>query len=230
MLADLVARLEGTPRPPVAALHRHYRFGDDDQGARRGGAGRRRRRGRRRCCGPRRRARRARSTTRSGAPRLRRAAAAPALGCGQAAEPGDAAAALAALERHRLLCAHREGPHGVRHWNRQVERWLAEETGDADPVRRGTPAARCWSPRTTTASASTTATPASSYAAPTGCCARRSRVGRAARLRARPARRGRDHARDDDPQEPGQPGRRGDRAAARRRSRGCSPASCSTRR
>ena len=30
---------------------------------------------------------------------------------------------------HRLLCAHREGPHGVRHWNRRVERWLAEETG-----------------------------------------------------------------------------------------------------
>jgi exodeoxyribonuclease V alpha subunit len=46
-----------------------------------------------------------------------------------AAEAGDAAAAVAALDEHRLLCAHREGPHGVRHWNQQVERWLGEETG-----------------------------------------------------------------------------------------------------
>ena len=46
------------------------------------------------------------------------------------AEAGDVAAALAALERHRLLCAHREGPFGVRHWNRQVEHWLTEATGD----------------------------------------------------------------------------------------------------
>ncbi|RWA15455.1 hypothetical protein MBRU_10420 [Mycolicibacterium brumae DSM 44177] len=38
--------------------------------------------------------------------------------------------ALAALDQHRLLCAHREGPFGVRHWNRQVERWLGDETGD----------------------------------------------------------------------------------------------------
>ncbi|MEO9322094.1 exodeoxyribonuclease V subunit alpha [Nocardioides sp. C4-1] len=45
-----------------------------------------------------------------------------------AAERGDAAAALDALDGHRLLCAHREGPYGVRHWNRQVERWLVERT------------------------------------------------------------------------------------------------------
>ena len=37
--------------------------------------------------------------------------------------------ALATLDEHRLLCAHREGPYGVRHWNRQVEKWLSEETG-----------------------------------------------------------------------------------------------------
>ncbi|MDT5342769.1 MAG: exodeoxyribonuclease alpha subunit [Mycobacterium sp.] len=37
--------------------------------------------------------------------------------------------ALATLDKHRLLCAHREGPYGVRHWNRQVEKWLSEETG-----------------------------------------------------------------------------------------------------
>ncbi|MCD4532837.1 exodeoxyribonuclease V subunit alpha [Nocardioides sp. cx-169] len=46
-----------------------------------------------------------------------------------AAEAGDHERALAALDRHRLLCAHREGPYGVRHWNRTVERWVAEETG-----------------------------------------------------------------------------------------------------
>ena len=43
---------------------------------------------------------------------------------------GDAEGAIAALGRHRLLCAHREGPRGVRLWNRQVEQWLGEETGD----------------------------------------------------------------------------------------------------
>jgi exodeoxyribonuclease V alpha subunit len=37
--------------------------------------------------------------------------------------------ALATLDEHRLLCAHREGPHGVRHWNRQVEQWISEATG-----------------------------------------------------------------------------------------------------
>jgi exodeoxyribonuclease V alpha subunit len=37
--------------------------------------------------------------------------------------------ALATLDEHRLLCAHREGPYGVQHWNRQVEKWLSEETG-----------------------------------------------------------------------------------------------------
>jgi exodeoxyribonuclease V alpha subunit len=47
----------------------------------------------------------------------------------QAARSGDAAGALAALGRHRLLCAHREGPHGVRTWNRLTETWLTEETG-----------------------------------------------------------------------------------------------------
>jgi exodeoxyribonuclease V alpha subunit len=46
------------------------------------------------------------------------------------AERGDVRAALAALEEHRLLCAHREGPHGVAHWSRQVEEWLREERAD----------------------------------------------------------------------------------------------------
>ncbi|MGB9308830.1 MAG: ATP-binding domain-containing protein, partial [Mycobacterium sp.] len=37
--------------------------------------------------------------------------------------------ALATLDGHRLLCAHRRGPFGVQHWNQQVQRWLSEETG-----------------------------------------------------------------------------------------------------
>lgn len=43
---------------------------------------------------------------------------------------GDADAASAILTEHRLLCAHRRGPFGVRYWNHQVERWLSEMTGE----------------------------------------------------------------------------------------------------
>jgi exodeoxyribonuclease V alpha subunit len=43
---------------------------------------------------------------------------------------GDERTALKTLDEHRLLCAHRRGPFGVQHWNRQVERWLTEETGE----------------------------------------------------------------------------------------------------
>jgi exodeoxyribonuclease V alpha subunit len=60
---------------------------------------------------------------------LRDDAVAAALAVRRAAEAGDAEGAIRALDEHRLLCAHREGPHGVRLWNRHVERWLAEETG-----------------------------------------------------------------------------------------------------
>lgn len=48
----------------------------------------------------------------------------------RAAILGDDEAALAILNEHRLLCAHRRGPFGVRYWNHQVERWLAELTGE----------------------------------------------------------------------------------------------------
>jgi exodeoxyribonuclease V alpha subunit len=61
---------------------------------------------------------------------LRPATVEAALAVRERAEAEDAAGALAALDRHRLLCAHREGPFGVRRWNGLVERWLAEE---ADP-------------------------------------------------------------------------------------------------
>ena len=49
----------------------------------------------------------------------------------RAAAKRDATVALADLGAHRLLCAHRDGPRGVRHWNRRVEQWLAE-AGDVD--------------------------------------------------------------------------------------------------
>jgi exodeoxyribonuclease V alpha subunit len=63
-------------------------------------------------------------------PRLRSLLLPHALRLRSAADAGDPAAALAALEDERLLCAHREGPHGVRHWNQQLERWISEETGE----------------------------------------------------------------------------------------------------
>ncbi|MGK2879612.1 MAG: exodeoxyribonuclease V subunit alpha [Mycobacterium sp.] len=53
-----------------------------------------------------------------------------ALSVHKAAAEGDAAGALGRLDDHRLLCAHREGPYGIRHWNRQIQRWLSEETGE----------------------------------------------------------------------------------------------------
>lgn len=54
-----------------------------------------------------------------------------ALAVRQAAEAGGGAAAVAALDDHRLLCAHRDGPYGVTGWNRQVEHLLTEATGVA---------------------------------------------------------------------------------------------------
>ena len=44
-----------------------------------------------------------------------------------AAERGDAVAALEALDRHRLLCAHRRGPRGVQHWSALAARWINDE-------------------------------------------------------------------------------------------------------
>jgi exodeoxyribonuclease V alpha subunit len=42
-----------------------------------------------------------------------------------AARAGNVRTALKALDQHRLLCAHREGPYGVSWWSAEVERWLA---------------------------------------------------------------------------------------------------------
>ncbi|GAA2108134.1 exodeoxyribonuclease V subunit alpha [Microlunatus panaciterrae] len=44
----------------------------------------------------------------------------------EAARAGLAFEALAALDLHRLLCAHRSGPFGVARWGLEAERWLAE--------------------------------------------------------------------------------------------------------
>lgn len=54
----------------------------------------------------------------------------------EAAIDGDAATALEAIGRHRILCAHRRGPHGVRRWNQQAESWLAEEVDGFAPYGR----------------------------------------------------------------------------------------------
>lgn len=62
-------------------------------------------------------------------PALRDEALAAALAVRAAALEGNAEAAVQALDGHRLLCAHREGLFGVRHWNRQIERWVTEATG-----------------------------------------------------------------------------------------------------
>ncbi|OBK30950.1 exodeoxyribonuclease V subunit alpha [Mycobacterium asiaticum] len=54
-----------------------------------------------------------------------------ALAIRQAAVLGDAVSALATLNDHRLLCAHRRGRYGIAYWNRHIERWLSEATGEA---------------------------------------------------------------------------------------------------
>jgi exodeoxyribonuclease V alpha subunit len=62
--------------------------------------------------------------------KLRKVLVPHALALRTAAILSDEHAALATLDEHRLLCAHRRGPSGVQHWNRQVERWLTEATGE----------------------------------------------------------------------------------------------------
>ena len=65
------------------------------------------------------------------ADRLREVLLPHALRVREAAVAGAGEIALTTLGEHRLLCAHREGPFGVSHWNAQVQRWLTEETGQA---------------------------------------------------------------------------------------------------
>jgi exodeoxyribonuclease V alpha subunit len=49
-----------------------------------------------------------------------------------AAADGDHARALAAMDRVRILCAHRRGEQGVAGWIERIEAWLAA-TGQVDP-------------------------------------------------------------------------------------------------
>ena len=49
----------------------------------------------------------------------------------EAAILGDHRVATSTLDEHRLLCAHRHGPFVVAQWNRQVQRWLTEATGES---------------------------------------------------------------------------------------------------
>jgi exodeoxyribonuclease V alpha subunit len=59
----------------------------------------------------------------------------------RAAAAGKATDALVALERHRLLCAHRRGPYGAARWSRVVQRWL--EHGLDGDRRAGLPGGFC---------------------------------------------------------------------------------------
>ncbi|TNC44651.1 exodeoxyribonuclease V subunit alpha [Mumia zhuanghuii] len=54
---------------------------------------------------------------------------------------GDVEAALAHLDSRRLLCAHRTGPFGTRHWNQLIERALAERVPEValQPMYIGRP-------------------------------------------------------------------------------------------
>lgn len=63
------------------------------------------------------------------ADRLREVLVAHALRLRSAALLGAADEALATLDEHRLLCAHREGPYGATHWNTLVQKWIADATG-----------------------------------------------------------------------------------------------------
>ena len=53
----------------------------------------------------------------------------------EAALAGDGFAALQAMDRHRLLCAHRRGTYGVARWSQQVESWLGAAVDGFAPDR-----------------------------------------------------------------------------------------------
>jgi exodeoxyribonuclease V alpha subunit len=59
-------------------------------------------------------------------------AAAAAREVAAAARAGAPVGALEALRAFRLLCAHRRGPYGVRHWASRIEGWLAQEIDDIE--------------------------------------------------------------------------------------------------
>ena len=113
VLADLVVGLAPREPKPGGAAGDHAPVRRGDRRAGRGAARRGRRRRARRAASPgRTRSSSSRPTTR---PPLLQAAAGRGRGRGAAARRGRATPhdAVAALDRHRLLCAHRDGPFGV---------------------------------------------------------------------------------------------------------------------
>lgn len=139
VLADLVAGLSDRPDSPVATLRGSHRFdagiraladavreGDADAllvALREGGNGAEL------------------IEDEDPVPRLRPRLTRHACRIREAARAGRGEEALDLLGQHRLLCAHRRGPFGVQAWNRHVERWITEETGDRlfEPMYLGRP-------------------------------------------------------------------------------------------
>ncbi|MGW4480950.1 exodeoxyribonuclease V subunit alpha [Rhodococcus triatomae] len=73
---------------------------------------------------------------------LRREIVDTAVAVADAAEAGDVYTALELSERHRLLCAHRDGPYGVSWWERASLEWIGEAVGhrlDPDAFSAGRP-------------------------------------------------------------------------------------------
>ena len=129
VLADLVEGLEEHPARPVSRLTRSHRFGDEIgalatlvRGGDADGAIALLHEGHDEIelVGP-------TDVAATGALRIRLRDAGRALRV--AGEQNDATSAIATLDDHRLLCAHREGRFGVQGWNREVERMVAEVTG-----------------------------------------------------------------------------------------------------
>ncbi|EME22395.1 exodeoxyribonuclease V subunit alpha [Rhodococcus triatomae] len=73
---------------------------------------------------------------------LRREIVDTAIAVAGAAEAGDVSTALELSDRHRLLCAHRDGPYGVSWWERASLEWIGEAVGhrlDPDAFSAGRP-------------------------------------------------------------------------------------------
>lgn len=64
---------------------------------------------------------------------IRDAVVAPATDVVDASRRGDALAALEAMARVQLLCAHRSGPHGVATWRTRIEAWLTRSIDGYNP-------------------------------------------------------------------------------------------------
>ena len=118
-------------------------------------------------------------------PPLRRAVVATARTVVAAAQVGNGTGALAALRSIQVLCAHRRGPAGGA--LARGDRALAARRDPGYGAGPGTPAVRSSSPRTTTRSASTTATPVSSSTRVTACSERCSTAATASSRCAPPA-------------------------------------------